>query len=124
MNESNEPVKPNALLLDDNLMSSMRLSAQLERLGYNVQIRRAVPESPLEGAAAAEGKTELVVINLGSRGLNGVQFIGDSRERFAGARVIGFCGHLEVEIRRAAKAAGIDKILTNDQAFTGLQESL
>lgn len=117
MNESNEISKPIALLLDDNLMSSMRLSSQLERLGYTVQIRRAVPET-------ANEDTALVIINLGSRGMDGVQFIGEARERLTGARVVGFCGHLEIEIRRAAKAAGIDKILTNDQAFTGLQESL
>ena len=119
MNESNETAKPNAVLLDDNLMSSMRLSAQLERLGYKVKIGRAIPENEV-GAA----DPELVVINLGSRGLNGVTLIGETRERYAAARIIGFCGHLEIEIRRAAKAAGIDKILTNDQAFTGLQESL
>jgi DNA-binding NarL/FixJ family response regulator len=109
-----------ALLLDDNLMSAVRVPAQLERMGYRVQIGRNVPDA--EGLK--ENTPELIVINLGSRGMNSVEFIGVCRERFPNARVVGFCGHLEVEIRRAAKAAAIDKILTNDQAYSELANSL
>ena len=109
-----------ALLLDDNLMSAVRVQAQLERMGYRVQTGRNVPD-----AEGLKGQMpELVVINLGSRGMNPVGFIGVCRERFPNSRVVGFCGHLEVEIRRAAKVAAIDKILTNDQAYSELAKSL
>ena len=113
-------VAPGALLLDDNLMSATRLRAQLARGGYAVQTARQVPDAAAPNATAPK----LVVINLGSRGLNGSELIGVCRERFPGSRVVGFCGHLETEIRRAARAAGIDKILTNEQAFTDLLNSL
>jgi ActR/RegA family two-component response regulator len=109
-----------ALLLDDNLMSAVRVQAQLERIGYRVQTARNLPND--EGSK--DMLPELVVINLGSRGMNAVGFISACRERFPTSRVIGFCGHLEVEIRRAAKAAAIDKILTNDQAYSELAKSL
>lgn len=101
--------KPLALLIDDNLMSSSRVASSLARLGYEVKTARQI---------SLEHEPQLVVINIGSRGLNYVQLIGDCRERFSSASVLGFCGHREVEIRRAAKAAGIEKILTNDQIFT------
>jgi DNA-binding NarL/FixJ family response regulator len=109
-----------ALLLDDNLMSAVRVQAQLERMNYRVRTERNVPSA--EGLK--DNTPELIVINLGSRGMNAVGFIDVCRERFPDARFVGFCGHLEVEIRRAAKAAGIEKILTNDQAYSELAKSL
>lgn len=125
--------QPLALLLDDNLMSATRVQAQLQRMDYRVQTAREAPApNPLanianeaSGGEPFGGETpHLVLINLGSRGLNGVTLIGVCRERFPDSRVVGFCGHLETEIRRAAKAAGIHKILTNDQALSELQKSL
>ena len=98
------------LLLDDNLFSSSRLQRALETRGHQVQIA-AKPE--------VDDAVEMILINLGSRSLRGVELIPQCRELFPGIKVTGFCGHLEIEIRRAAKAAGIDKILTNDQAFSG-----
>jgi len=98
------------LLLDDNLMSSTRLQRALETQGHAVTV--AARPAPLPGC-------EVVLINLGSRSLPGIDFIAECRGLFPAAAVKGFCGHLEVEIRRAAKAAGIDQLLTNDQAFAG-----
>lgn len=109
-----------ALLLDDNLMSATRIAAQLKRMDYRVETARSLPA--LETFSVQT--PSLVVINLGSRGIDGVTLIETCRERFADSRVVGFCGHLEVDIRRRAKAAGIDKILTNDQAFSNLADSL
>jgi len=108
----NEPL---ALLLDDNLMSASRVAAQLERAGFRVQIARAVP---------ATVDAQLILLNLGSRGLNPVELIGVCRAQLPDARLVGFCGHLEIEIRRAAKAAGIKRILTNDEALSDLANSL
>jgi CheY-like chemotaxis protein len=121
MNEtSTQESRKLALLLDDNLMSTVRVQPQLQKLNYRVETARVVPE-----AAALHGEApQVVLINLGSRGLNGVSLIGVCRERFPGARIVGFCGHLEVDIRRAAKSAGIDKILTNDQALSELEKAL
>jgi len=106
-----------AILLDDNLMSTMRIEPQLRAMGYTVRTLRKLP-------AEGDEAPELVIINLGSRSLNGVPFIESLREFYPETRIVGFCGHLEVEIRQAAKAAGIDKLLTNDQAYTQLEKSL
>jgi DNA-binding NarL/FixJ family response regulator len=110
---------PRALLLDDNLMSALRLRRQLQLLGYEVEERRDLTQN-------IDGNTtpDLVVINLGSRSINGVALTKTCRETLSEARVVGFCGHLETEIRRAAREAGIHKILTNEQAFTDLSNAL
>lgn len=110
---------PRALLLDDNLMSAMRLRRQLQIAGYAVEERRDMPQNLNENAAP-----KLVVINLGSRGMDGAALAKSCRETFPSAQVVGFCGHLETEIRRAARAAGIHKILTNDQAFSEFSKAL
>lgn len=96
-------------------MSAMRLDAQLSRGGWVSRTQRT--------ADNVEDGVQLAIINLGSRGLDGPDLIAKCRERGV-PRVVGFCGHLEVEIRRAAKTAGIDKILTNDHALSDLLNHL
>lgn len=98
------------LLLDDNLLSSTRLQRALETQGHQVQVA-AKPN--------VSDSMDLVLINLGSRSLHGIELIPQCHDLFPGVTVNGFCGHLEIEIRRNAKVAGINKILTNDQAFSG-----
>lgn len=102
-----------ALLLDDNLMTAMRVQKQLEHAGYAVRMSGVLP-------AQVEGLPELVILNLGSRSLGGVELIPKCQARFPNATVSGFCGHTEIEIRQAAKAAGVKRIFTNDEAMMEL----
>lgn len=104
-----------ALLVDDNLMSAARVQAQLVKLGYRVQTVRRVPVG---------AEPILILINLGSRSLNGLELISPCLELFPTARVLGFCGHAEIEIRKSAKQAGLRRILTNDEALMDLAKSL
>ena len=109
-----------ALLMDDNLMSATRIEGQLRRMEHQVRSARTLAEARPTGGELPQ----LILINLGSRSLNGVELIGALRGHYPQARIVGFCGHLEVDIRRAAKAAGIHQILTNEQAFSQLQQVL
>jgi len=104
-----------ALLLDDNLMTTARVRSQLQASGYDVQALRRVPP---------DTQVELVIINLGSRTLSGIELIKTCLQQFPDARVVGFCGHAEIEIRQAAKQAGLNRILTNDEALQNLVQSL
>ncbi len=99
------------LLLDDNLLTQTRVAAQLQRAGCEVQTRRTLPP---------EGDFELVLINLGSRSMAGLELLEAAKTRFGAAQVWGFCGHLEIEIRRAALKIGADKLLTNEVAMSEL----
>lgn len=115
MSETTAPEK-SALLIDDNLMSAVRVQGQLQRAGYRV---RATGVLPTESEAP-----ELVLINLGSRSLKGTELVTESKARFPTAQVLGFCGHTEIEIRKAAKAAGVGRIFTNEEAMIELAELL
>jgi DNA-binding NarL/FixJ family response regulator len=110
MSETHEKA---ALLLDDNLMTAMRVQKQLERAGYVVRTSGALPQQ-------TEATPEIVLINLGSRSLRGVDLIAKCKAQFPDATVSGFCGHTEIEIRQAAKSAGVKRIFTNDEAMTEL----
>jgi DNA-binding NarL/FixJ family response regulator len=99
------------LLLDDNLMTQTRVEAQLRAAGCEVTTRRSLP---------SEGEFEFVVINLGSRSMPGVELLQSAKSRYPTARVWAFCGHLEIEIRRAALKIGLDKLLTNEVAMSEL----
>lgn len=95
------------LLLDDNLMTSLRLRTQLQNLGCEVTVASAWPDQ-------STLVPPLVIINLGSRTMDGLGFVRAAQSTLDGATIIGFCGHKEIEIRRAAKAAGIGRLLTNE----------
>ncbi len=95
------------VLLDDNLFTSARLASALRASGRQVLVARSI--EPLQ-------ECDTVLINLGSRTLKGVSLIEPLRARFPQAKVLGFCGHLETEIRQAARAAGIHRLLTNESA--------
>ena len=99
----------NILLLDDNLMSAMRIENNLRAAGHTVVTARTAP---------VEGDYELLVFNLGSRPLDGLSQIENWRARFAEAKIWAFCGHREVELWRAARAAGVERILTNEVAMS------
>jgi len=114
--ESEVQPQKSALLLDDNLMSAVRVGGQLERAGFAVRTKGVLPS---EGEAP-----DVILINLGSRSLNGVAQIETSRAQFPDAKILGFCGHTEIEIRKAAKAAGIGRIFTNEEAMMELAELL
>lgn len=105
-----------ALLLDDNLMSAVRVQSQLQRAGYRVSTVRAI--------APSNDAPDIVLINLGSRSLDGIAQIELGRAAFPAARLLGFCGHTEVELRKAAKAAGIGRIFTNEEAMMELARLL
>ena len=99
----------NILLLDDNLMSATRIENNLRAAGHSVKTARTAPES---------GEFDFVVFNLGSRSLEGLAQIATLRERFDGVQIWAFCGHREVELWREARAAGVDKIVTNEVAMS------
>jgi DNA-binding NarL/FixJ family response regulator len=97
------------LLLDDNLMSQTRVEAGLKSAGMQVTTRSKWPD---------DADFALVVINLGSRSLAGLRLLEEANVRVPGAKIWAFCGHLEVEIRRAALQIGVDKLLTNEGAMS------
>ncbi len=102
---------PAILLLDDNLMSATRVENQLRASGASVKLARQLPP---------DGEWKLIVVNLGSRSLNGMSLLPEAQSRFPDTTIWGFAGHREVEIWRTAKTAGVTKMVSNEAAMSEL----
>jgi DNA-binding NtrC family response regulator len=101
------------LLLDDNLMSSMRVESNLRNGGHEVKLaRRIAPEL---------AEIEAVIVNVGSRSMKGLELLDEAQIQFPEAALYGFCGHREVDIWKAAQAKGA-KMITNENAMSEISK--
>ncbi len=101
-----------------DLVFRSKILAAAERLSADVRI--APRGTPLEQAARELGPGTLVV-DLGEPGVIGQV----AAAKGAGAsRVVGFLGHLQVELMEAARRAGVDEVLTRGQFVNRLDDVL
>lgn len=100
-----------------DLLFRSRISAAAERLG--VLVRLAPRGVPLSQSVPEPGSTLLV-------DLNEPGMLDELRrlDRAGGVRVIGFLGHLETDLARAAREAGVDEVLSRGQLAAQLDEVL
>ncbi len=101
-----------------DLVFRSKIHAAAERLG--VAVRLAPRGTPLsEAARELGGGTALV--DLAEPGvLEEIRLV----KRSGGVRVVGFLGHLEVELARAAREAGADEVLSRGQLVQRLDDLL
>ncbi len=93
-----------------DLLFRSRIQAAAERLA--AQVRFAPRGVPLAEAARELGGGGMILADLSEPGV-----LEQVREvkRSPGFRVIGFLGHLEVDLARAASDAGVDEVLSRGQ---------
>jgi DNA-binding NarL/FixJ family response regulator len=92
-----------------DLVFRSKILAAAERLGVPIQL--APRGEPLADAARRAAPTT-VIVDLGEPGiLDQVRGAKSS----AAVRVIGFLGHLEQDLARAAAEAGVDEVLSRGQ---------
>jgi hypothetical protein len=101
-----------------DLVFRSKIHAAAERLG--VPIRFAPRLTPLSEAARDLGEGTILA-DLSEPGvLDEVR----AAKRAGGVRVLGFLGHLDVDLARAAQEAGVDEILSRGQFVRRLEEIL
>jgi DNA-binding NarL/FixJ family response regulator len=101
-----------------DLLFRSKISAAAERLG--VPIRMAPRGAPLAEAARELGGGT-VLADLGEPGaLEQIR----AAKAAAPIRVVGFLGHLEADLARAAAEAGVDEVLSRGQLVQRLDEIL
>jgi hypothetical protein len=106
------------LVVVRDLLFRSRISAAAERLG--VPIRVAPRGVPLAEAARELGEGT-VLADLGEPGaLDQIR----GAKAVARVRVIGFLGHLQVDLARAAEAAGVDEVLSRGELVQRMDEVL
>ena len=101
-----------------DLLFRSKIQAAADRLG--VPVRLAPRGTPLSVAARELGQGT-VLADLGEPGV-----LDEVRAAKAAAplRVVGFLGHLQVDVARAAEEAGVDEVLTRGQFVQRLDELL
>ncbi|HEY6002043.1 MAG TPA: hypothetical protein VIV57_04150 [Anaeromyxobacter sp.] len=101
-----------------DLLFRSKISAAGERLG--VPLRMAPRGAPLSEAVRELGGGT-VLADLGEPGaLDQIR----AAKAAAPVRVVGFLGHLEVDLARAAAEAGVDEVLSRGQLVQRLDELL
>jgi CheY-like chemotaxis protein len=101
-----------------DLVFRSKIHAAAERLG--VPVRFAPRGTPLSEAARDLGEGT-VLADLAEPGvLDEVR----AAKRAGKVRVVGFLGHLEVDLARAASEAGVDEVLSRGQLVQRLDELL
>lgn len=98
------------LLLEDNLMWSVRVMNGLKTLGHEVVI--SIDDAPID----------LAIVDLATT-------VGDPMEtvrqlRAKGVRVLGHVGHKDKELWRQGEEAGCDKVVSNGSLANRLQAVL
>ena len=94
------------LLLDQNLFGASRVESNLRHNGHEVRTRGQIED----------GDFECLIWNFGNPSWTPDAIpaaVENARSRFPSAKLLGFCGHREVEKWRAAQGAGI-KMASND----------
>lgn len=87
------------LLLEDNLMWSVRVRNGLEALGHSVAISTEAKEA------------DLAIVNLSARAFDPLKAVNELKKM--GVQTIGHVGHKEKEIWNKGKEAGCDVVVSN-----------
>ncbi|RMF71475.1 MAG: DNA-binding response regulator [Planctomycetota bacterium] len=105
-----------ALVAD--LIFDSRITGAARRVGVEVQAVRS-PDALL----GASSNARLVIVDLSAAGDHPPELIRKLKAAAPQARVVAFLAHVEVELRKAALAAGADEVLPRS-AFVERLEAL
>ena len=91
------------LLLEDNLLWSVRTRKGLESLGHEVAVMaRMKHDLP---------QADLAIVNLGARSFEPFETVRQLKAK--GAKVIGHVGHKEKDLWKLGEEAGCDRVVSN-----------
>jgi DNA-binding NarL/FixJ family response regulator len=100
------------LVLETNLMWSVKLSKALGALGHEA----TVAPKPVEG------EFDVVIVNLGDPAVDWAERVAELHAR--GMRVIAHAGHKEKELIELGRQAGCDVLATNSELTHKLADVL
>ena len=107
----------------DDLFFVGKLEATAKQAGVSLRTLRAA-DLQLEGLRAE--KPALVIFDLNTTSASAVELIRRLKAdlELAAVPVVGFFSHVQVELQRAAVAAGCDQVLPRSKFTAGLAELL
>ena len=99
------------VLIDGNLMMSSKVSSILRGLG--IEVEKALGWNRIE-ELLSKGNFSAVFINL-EASPSALNLIKRIKENSPEVKVIGYCGHKNVELQRSALSSGADLVVSNGQ---------
>ena len=91
------------LIVETNLMWSVRLQKSASALGYEAVVAPIV----------IEGDFDVAIVNLGEPGVDWPERVAELQIR--GIKVIGHAGHKETALHQVGEEAGCDYLATNSE---------
>lgn len=110
-----------AIVIVDDLLFRSKIQAAADRLGAAVALPGS-PEQAVAEAQAAPGSSVIIDLNHGS--WDPLQLVRSIRQADAGARVTGFCSHVQTGLAAQARTAGCDTVLPRSALVQQLPELL
>ncbi len=122
MSPAESAARPAIVVAGDDLLFSSGIAAALDALGYRPLVVRtldAFAEALATGPAAA-------ILNLASDRLDVIAAIRRAKTDAGTQRVplLGFCGHMDIPLQAAARAAGCDLLASNGEVAGNLSRLL
>jgi CheY-like chemotaxis protein len=92
-----------------DLIFSTKITGTAKALGKLYVVARTLEKLGEQLDLATE--PPLVIVDLNSAGVDGVEAVRRAKGHRSGARVVAFLSHVEVELAQAAREAGADQVM-------------
>ncbi|MEM6689830.1 MAG: histidine kinase [Planctomycetota bacterium] len=116
---SETQTEPVIILLSGDLMFGSKVTAAAKMAGWRVVLGGNIPpeDSP---KLTDDSAVRVVVVDLSTRSKIVGSIRGDVQNRFPTAKLVAFGPHVAADRLNAARNAGFDQVLTNNQFSSGL----
>ncbi|BCM90935.1 hypothetical protein IAD21_02798 [Abditibacteriota bacterium] len=94
------------LLLDQNLFGATRVESNLTHHGHAVVVCSQLEDGDFDSIIWNFGNPKWTLDNI-------IPAVKEARSQFPDARLLGFCGHREVDKWKVAQSAGV-RVVSND----------
>lgn len=117
MDKAIEPKSGLVVALVADLIFESKIRATARAVGVNAVVSRS--EATVESKL---GQASALIVDL--EGGAHLEFVRFTRSRYLGLAIIGFFPHVQAEVARQAKAAGVTRLLPRSKFTEGLGELL
>ena len=101
----------NVVIIEDNMFFSSKFTPVLKNLGFTPKVISFVKLTTVE--KIKELNPELIIINIESRANNPISLIKELKQQNLDYKIVGYCGHGNINAMEQAKQAGIDLVVSN-----------
>ncbi len=105
------------VIIDENMILSSKLRSIAKNTGYEPKVISFSKSDTVE--KIKEFNPDYILISLESKANNVFDLIEKLKENF---KIVGYCGHTNVNLARRAKDAGVNFVATNSSIVSHFEE--